>query len=268
MATRIEVLNRINECEKKGEFDVHVDPINYDLVIKVDENFPYIHKGFIGIIKHNLMKYTIVKPFTWYCNKMILKSKIVGKENLKYLKRGIVTSNHVNMWDCLLLKKAFKGHKLSITAAPFNNRSDFLGSLMRAGDMIPLSETRKGMRKFNEAIEYKLNKNNNFILFYPEQAMWWNYEKPRPFKDGAFHYAAKHNVPIIPTFITFQKNGKYDNEGIEEKEFILHIMPPIYPNPKYSVKENMLYLKEKDYQACKEKYESFYRKDLVFENSI
>lgn len=264
MCTRQEVLSRIEECELSGSFDTHVDPINYDLVIKVDDDFPYIRKGFFSRLKHFILKWVVVKPFTFYCNKFMLHTKVLGKKNIKGLKRGVITCNHVNMFDCLAVKGAFGNRNIFTTAASFNNRKDLLGTFMRAGDMMPLSETHSGMRKFNQAMEVHLMDKNHFVLFYPEQAMWWNYEKPRPFKNGAFHYAAKYNVPIIPTFITFVNTNKFDKEGIEKKDFILHIMKPIYPNPKLSNKENVEYLKQKDYEACKAKYEEFYGKELSF----
>lgn len=265
MSSRLEVLERIKECEKLKKFDEHVDPVNYDIVLKVDENFPYIKKGFFGRIKHEFTKWFMVKPFTWYCNKKILKSKIIGKEKFKKIKKAVVTCNHVNIWDCLLVKKAFKKKKLFITAAPFNNRKDFLGKLMRAGDMMPMSDTHAGMRHFNKALDYRLGKKKSFVLFYPEQAMWWNYEKPRPYKNGAFHYAVKYNVPIIPTFITFIKTDELDEEELPKRKFILNVLDPIYPKPELTNKENVDYLRELNFKLCKEKYEDFYQTELSYE---
>ena len=39
--------------------------------------------------------------------------------------------------------------------------------------------------------------------------MWWNYRKPKPLQDGAYRFATKHNVPIIPRNIAnLEKNSK------------------------------------------------------------
>ncbi len=263
MLTRQEIEDRIKECELKGEFDKHVDEPDYNF-IKVDENFPYIHKGFFRTIGDKLLKLFVINPFRVLCNKKIIKSKIIGKEKLKKLKRGIVTCNHVNIWDCVLLLECFKHRKIHFTAASFNNRADFLGKCMRAAGMLPLAESHSGMRKFGEAIEYYVSRKKGFVSFYPEQAMWHNYEKPRPFKNGAFHYAAKYNVPIIPTFITFVNTGELDKDGFEKKRFILNVLDPIYPNPKLSNKDNVDYLREKNFEAVKAKYEAFYDTKLEY----
>lgn len=261
--TRLDVLNRIAECEKNGEFDKHVDPINYDIMLPVDKSFPYVDKPFWLRVRYFFEKIFIIKPFCLYQNAFKLKTKFYGRENLKGIKTAVVTCNHVNMWDCLVMKQGLKGHRLYITAAYFNNQKGFLGEMMRAADMMPLGKSHGVMKKFCEAVE-KVLSGKNYLLIYPEQAMWWNYEKPRPFKDGAFHFAAKAQVPVIPCFITFTETGEKDEQGIPKKTFNLNIMPPIYPKKELSVKENTDYMRDKNYELCKAKYEEFYGKKLVY----
>lgn len=260
--TRKEVMALIMEMEEKGLFDVHVDPVNMDNVIKVDENFHYINKPLKERLRLFFERLFIVKPFIFYINKKF-GTKVYGRKNLKGIKNAVLTCNHVDMFDCLAATKAVKGHKLFITAASFNNQRGFLGEMMRAGNMMPLSATHKGMRNFNEGIKHHLS-NSHYVLFYPEQAMWWHYEKPRPFKNGAFHYAVKHNVPVIPLFITFKETKKKDKEGIPIKKFNLYIMEPIYPKSELSKNENIEYIKKLAYDMCVKKYEDFYQKKLVY----
>ncbi len=262
-ATRSDILKRIRECEINGTFDVHVDPIDYELTLPVDETFPYIHKPLHLRIGYFLDDLFVVRPFARKLHKKDLHTKVVGRENLSGIERAIVTCNHVNMWDCLVVMKAMQGHKLYITAGWFNNRKDKLGTHMRAERMMPLSRDPKGMKHFIAAVD-ELLQGNHYVLFYPEEAMWWNYEKPRPYKDGAFHFAAKNQVPVIPTFITFTPNGEKDAEGIEKKDFTIHILPAIYPQEGLSRKENTAYLKNANYEACKACYENFYHKKLTY----
>lgn len=263
MITRREVLQKIAECEKNGQFDQHVDPIDYNNAWPVDENFHYIKKGFREKFKNAFLHTFVVLPFTWKINKKVLKSTILGRDNLKGIKSAVVTCNHVNKFDCLVVKYGLRGHKLFITAGSFNNQKGRFGDHMRAGGLMPFSDNPAAMRNFNKAMEYRLQ-NKSYVLFYPEQAMWWNYEKPRPYKNGAFHYAVKHQVPIIPTFITYIDTDKLDEEGIKIKKFILHIMPPIYAKPELNNRENVEYLKNKNFEMCKEVYEKFYNEKLVY----
>ena len=47
----------------------------------------------------------------------------------------------------------------------------------------------------------KLLGDGNLVLVCTEQAMWENYQKPRPMKYGAYRWATEANVPIIPMFV-------------------------------------------------------------------
>lgn len=259
--TRKDVLEEIRKAELNGEFDKHVDPVSYETAIPVNENFHYLRKGFFERIKYRFCHIFIVRPYTFYQNKFKQKTKVEGKKNLKGLKKAILTCNHVNKMDCLVVKGSVK-HKIKITAADFNNQQGFFGEMMRIGGMIPFGDY-KALKNMNHAMDIYLKK-NYYILFYPEQAMWWNYEKPRPFKNGAFHYAMKYDVPVVPCFITFKERNKVDKEGIPLKQFTLHIMPPIYKKEDLSEKENIEYLKNADFEACKNKYESVYNKKLKY----
>ena len=50
------------------------------------------------------------------------------------------------------------------------------------------------------------------ILIYPEQSMWYNYRKPKPLKVGAFSFAVKNNVPVLPIFITCEDTENFDRQ--------------------------------------------------------
>jgi len=248
----MDIKEKMLECEKAREFDKHINEPNYDNVIEVDENFPYIKKGFrmkFRIFFDNLL---VIRPYSFYLSVFKHKTKIIGKENLKEIKNAIFTCNHVDIFDCLIVKRALR-RKLKIVAASFNNQKGSLGGWMRSGGMLPLSDNIGGMRKFNEAIKYYLERKHS-ILIYPETAMWYHYKKPRPHKVGAYHFSVKYNLPVIPLYITFKENGN----------FVLHIMKPIYPNSTLDKKEASTDLMEKNMEAYKNKYEEFYGIELKY----
>ena len=258
-APRLDVLEKIKLLESKGEFDQHINPIDYDIAISVD-NFNYIKKG-LERIKVFFQNTFIVKPYTLYLNKKIIKTKVLGRHYLNGIDSAIVTCNHVYIYDCLVAKYGLRGHRLKITAAEFNNRKGFLGEMMRAGGMMPFSSKYENMKRFNYAMKYYLER-KNYILFYPEEAMWHMYDKPRPYKKGAFHYAVKFGVPVIPMFITFRNSGKINQDVMEEKYFTLHIMKPIFAKEELDAKQNIEYMRQKNYQMCCDKYQEFYGKKL------
>jgi 1-acyl-sn-glycerol-3-phosphate acyltransferase len=113
------------------------------------------------------------------------------------------------------------------------------------------------MRLFGESLEVLLHR-DALVLVYPEQAMWWNYRKPRPPKAGAYHYAAKFNVPIIPCFVTMEDQPVLDGYGFPKQKYTIHVMPPLYPDPSLSARENERAMQSENYRLCCEKYSEVY----------
>ena len=257
--TRAEVRAKYLALEKQGIFDQHVDPIDYSIVIPVTRDYHYYPQGLREKASRFFRYNFIVKPFMRHVNASLLETTVVGRQNLKGVKRAIVTSNHVQMFDCIALKKAMKGHELNIVAASFNNFKGSLGDGMRASGMLPLPESFDGMSHFEEAFELSLKK-NHYVLFFPEQSEWWYYRKVRPFKNGAFHYALKYNVPIIPCFISFAPRKKkiQDPEGMYPERMIIHILAPLYPEEGKDFAQERERLKNAAFAATKECYEEVY----------
>ena len=119
------------------------------------------------------------------------------------------------------------------------------------------------MKKFLESVSVLLKRGEK-ILIYPEQSMWWNYKKPRPLQNGAFNLAVKNNVSIIPVFITMQNSDVLDSEGFFVQEYTMHFCEPIYPDKNFNKKQNIEFMKNKNYEVWKEIYEKFYDKKLEY----
>ena len=128
---------------------------------------------------------------------------------------------------------------------------------------IHVSENFKVMKECMTAVDTLL-KEGKFILIYAEQSLWWNYRKPKPLKDGAFRFACKNNVPVLPTFTTMRDTDKLDNEGYPIQAYTLHILSPIYPSKDLSMKENIAMMKKKNEEAWKEVYERVYGIPLTY----
>ena len=118
-------------------------------------------------------------------------------------------------------------------------------------------------RYFPAIIKERLNK-KNYILIYPEEEMWFNYRKPRTLKPGAYYFAARNKVPVISCFTEMIDTDEEDNEEFYKVRYILHVLPPIYPDPNLSPKENSISMMEKDYNQKKEAYEKAYGKKLDY----
>lgn len=263
--TEREHIAKYMEFEKLGKFNDEINPIDWDACYPVTEKFDYIPKSPLKRMGNFFKKTFLISPYAWYKAKIERKIKIVGRENLKGIKSAIVTCNHVYIYDCLMIRYALKKYRHKYAVAEFNNRKGFLGNMMRADGILPLSGSFNVLKKFSDAVGHYLS-HKNFVVFYPEQSMWHMYEKPRPFKNGAFHYASKFGVPIIPMFITYRNSGKFDSEGLEFKYFTLHILKPIYPDPNLSKAENIEQMRNSNFEMCKAVYEETYKKKLSYES--
>ena len=253
ISTTEEELETIKKLESEGKFNEHTSDGGVMEYTPVGEDFEYIPKN---NFKNFWLERLIVKPFIRISNRL-LQTEVTGRENLKGLKGAIVCCNHVNKLDSCALIKALSYKRAYFVGAEFNNYKGVLGDSMRIGGLLPLSSTFSGMKNFNKTVS-ELLKNDKLVTFFPERAEWWCYRKPRPMIDGAFKYAVKNNVPVLPVFITFKesKASKQSKTGIPK--FIVNILPPIYKEEGKSDFENVQAFNEKTFNAMQDCYKKFY----------
>lgn len=264
---KINVAN--NELNKKVEInDPVVDKKELDKALM---NFDITKNNIVSRYKRKMAR-NIANNYTKLFN---YDTKIIGLENLQEVKTGaIITSNHFSPKDSTVIMYAMnkigKREHMDIVIEEENTMmTGQFGFLMNNCGTIPLSTSKLYMeKKFMPAVETLL-KNKDFILIYPEEQMWYNYRKPRPLKPGAYHLAAKFNVPVIPCFTEIRTRKDYDEDGFKKLKFILHIMKPIYPDPEKTLKQNKEEMQKKDYEEKINAYEDAYGKklDYTFEQS-
>lgn len=257
--------NKERLLEQEGKFNEDANENTSNNAELVSSDFPYIKKGLINNIKH-LFCTMLVKYYSNQINKKFTNLKVEKNKNLKNIKGAIITCNHISVVDSFAVRKAV-GHNLFFVGAEYNNFKGFMGTLARNSGYIPLPSTldTNKFRKFNNAISYYLKKGRK-ILVYPEQSMWRDYQKPRPLKNGAFRYAVMNNVPVIPLFITIkEKETKIDENGFQNfGDYTIHVLDPIYPKPEFNTKENIDYMRNKNYNVWKNIYEKTYEIPLEY----
>ena len=246
-----------NELNKKVEInDPIVDKKELDKALM---DFDITKNNIVSRYKRKMAR-NIANNYTKLFN---YDTKIIGLEKLQEVKTGaIITSNHFSPKDSTVIMYAMnkigKREHMDIVIEEENTMmTGQFGFLMNNCGTIPLSTSKLYMEK-------KLLKNKDFILIYPEEQMWYNYRKPRPLKTGAYHLAAKFNVPVIPCFTEIRTRKDYDEDGFKKLKFILHIMKPIYPDPEKTLKQNKEEMQKKDYDAKVKAYEEAYGKKLEY----
>lgn len=261
---RLEIQERIAEFERLGKFNDHVE---YDAPAKdikpkdVDYTIKKLRSKFLTKLANWLGRIHFesqIKHGTF-----IIK-EVTGLENAAVTSGAIVTCNHFNINDNYAvyraLKPVFRKKQYLYKVIKDSNYTNFKGVvrlLMRHANTLPLSSNSETMKCFLEGVSVLLKRGEK-ILIYPEQAMWWNYRKPRPFKPGAFKLAAMNTAPVIPAFISMKDSKNVDKEGFPIPEYYIHFFPAIYPDESLTVNENVKAMMEKNYELWVNKYEEFY----------
>jgi 1-acyl-sn-glycerol-3-phosphate acyltransferase len=266
---RLKILERIAELERLGGdsfyIDVEDDPSGHEL--RPDE-VDYLRKKPISKIKTLGARAmaAILQPLV----RKDLQITVEGEENLAGINgAAIITSNHFSIFENIAVKEVadrVQGkHRFYRVIKGLNFfQPGWVGFLMKNCDTLPLSKNLKTLRLFEAALERILAK-GGLVLVYPEQAMWWNYRKPRPPKAGAYHYAAKFEVPIIPCFVTMEDTDVPDGYGFPKQTYTIHVMPPLYPDPQKTNRENERTMQAENYRLCLEKYREVYGTECKYE---
>ena len=270
-ADRLEILKRIEQYEKEGRFteDVEDDPPGKELK---PEDINYLSKS----IKQKFKTRYAFRIAHWFVGVLLIKKKMIikeikGIENWRKLHSGaIITCNHFNAFDSFAIHLAYdKSHHKRrkfyrvIREGNYTSFPGFYGFLMRNCNTLPLSSNKKTMEKFLRAVDTLLKK-GHYILVYPEQSMGWNYRKPKPLQKGAFTFAARNNVPVLPCFITMEDSEYLDDDGFPVLEYSIHVGEPIQPNPLISRAENVAMMRARNYEVWKKIYEETYGVPLEY----
>ena len=270
---RLEILEKIKKLEESGIFDKDVENDPPTITLEPDD-IDYLRTSKTSKIKSKMAN-QMAKKFLKDLlrdNKLIIK-EVIGIENLQNIETGaILTCNHFNPYDSFTVEKVFrmagedKKRKLFkvIREGNYTNFPGMYGFFFRNCDTLPLSSNKRTMIKFIKAVDVIL-KRGDFILIYPEQSMWWNYRKPKPLKNGAFNFAARNHVPVIPIFITMEDSDIIGEDGFPIQEYTVNIEKPIYPDENLTEKENTEVMKEKNYEVWKNVYEDFYKMPLEYD---
>lgn len=269
---RVRIQKKIARYEREGRFDEDVEDDPPTRPLKVGE-VDFLRKSPAARLGARLAFAAARK----YVDGLLADGKMridgfPGIEHFKNLRTGaVITCNHFNAFDSFAIHLAYdaSGQKKRrffrvIREGNYTSFPGFYGRLMRNCNTLPLSSNTKVMTEFVQATN-ELLQDGDFVLFYPEQSMWWNYRKPKPLKSSAYRFAAKNHVPVLPCFITMQDSDTVGEDGFPIQRYTIHISEPIYPDPAKSISENTLCLMRENYRVWREIYEATYGEPLTYD---
>ena len=236
------------------------------------DEIDYLKRGMVKRLKTKFA-FMMARRFVYNLidEQKLLIREIRGIEHFKNLNSGaVVTCNHFNAFDSFAIQIAYEAAEQPdrtvyrvIREGNYTSFPGFYGFLMRNCNTLPLSSNHQTLKKFTEATKKLLN-DGNFVLVYPEQSMWWNYRKPKPLKAGAFTFAAKCNVPVLPCFITMRDSDIMGEDGFYVQEYTIHIGEPIYPDEKLPYLRRAGDMMARNAAVWKEIYEREYQIPLTY----
>lgn len=253
------VIENIKKAIKEERFNDHVEPS--DPVLTKEEKDEIVKrfvegrgtlafgvKTFFARLLGNILTAVIAKD-----------TEILGLEKLDCVNGGaIITCNHFNPTDNTGVRKLARrlGKKrINIVVEETNlAMTGLFGFLMNYADTLPITDNFHYMNREFSAILKELALSREFILIYPERAMWYNYRKPRPMMEGAYYFASKLGIPVISLF-TELRDGRQT----------VHILDVIRPDPEKSVRDNCREMHARDTLLKRQAYEQCYGKALTYE---
>ncbi len=270
---RKSIESKIEERIRNSEFDKDAfdDPVGKTLD---EDEIDYLNKKLSSKIKTfiaNMMA-------RFHFERMIRKGKIVidkvyGIRNyIEASKSGvIILSNHIHQFDNYVVLKAIEKEMPRkrlwriIKEGNYTCEMPPFTFFFRNCNTLPLSSSKKCMIKFMKSVETLL-KRKETILIYPEQSLWLNYKKPKPFKRGAFDIASRNNVPVVPIYLEIKDSNVKDeiNPGYYVQRYTVHILKPVYPNENLNKKDNANHMMDESFKEMKEKYEAIYGENLAY----
>ena len=263
-------LIKLNELNKNFNVDVEDDPEP----IKLNpDDVDYLRTKLSSKIKTKIANILATNFYEKKIkNKEFEIKQVIGLENFNTIKNqgAIITCNHFSPNDNYVVYRELLKNNSSkkflykvIKEGNYTAHSGTLGFFFRNCNTLPLSSNVQTMKKFIKSLDVLL-KNGEKVLIYPEQSMWWNYKKPRPFKNGAFNFAVKFKVPVVPVFITMEDGNKILSDGSLSQKYTVNIGAPIFTDDALSEKENVKIIMEKNFEFCKNTYQDFYKKELRY----
>ena len=212
--------------------DQHYLPVKHKVDTVFDENYPFVDKSFSYRFKESLMRFLCATVgFAAVRTRSLLK--VEGRENLKkhkeIIKNGIVSAvNHVFIWDFIGIMYAVRPYRPWIPVWDKNMRGENR-ILIRYNRGIPLpTEGRRATAAFAHSIDELLTDNKQWVHFSAEGSMWEYYMPIRPFKKGAFTFAVRNNVPVLPLAYSYRKPKGLQKLFWKKPLLTLHIGEPIF----------------------------------------
>ena len=243
------------QLEKDGiSDDVHIDGARDESKLKdidIDANYKFRIKNpiakFFAFLFYCLI--ALLTPFVVY---IAHGARFKGRRNLRNLKNtgAVVIMNHVLYLDCMIMAQSVFPKKLYFQVMENNMKIPVISTLIKCCGCMPIPKKQSAKKVYISETDKILKEEKKCVGIYPEAALWPYYTQIRKFKSGAFHFAVKNDVPIIPIVINFRApRGIQKKLNMRVRYVTVHIGKPIYPNKELPFNESVTELTERSHNT-------------------
>lgn len=227
-----------------GEDDPHAHllPVDQLYDTEVGHDYPYIDHSFhykLWNFLYYLQSRTLINFLQYFRYGFRLRGKENIKKNKELFKNGAMTvCNHTFRWDMSGIFTAIGWRQLRFPIW----RDQLMGKdarRMHTMGGIPVPESVADMRKFYGALDY-YHKEGYWLHFFAEESRWEFYTPIRPFKKGAFVFAKRLNIPIIPMAYSYRERKGILKWFGKEACVTLNVGEPILPDPNITDKAEQI----------------------------
>ena len=129
--------------------------------------------------------------------------RVTGRENLAAVDGPVITvSNHVHYLDCAMVAAQWRRRRTTFTAKRANFSLPVAGFLVRHLGAVPIPESPGELVAFEARLGDRLAVAEG-VHFYPEGELILYDATLRPFRSGAFTYACRRGLPVVPMVLTY-----------------------------------------------------------------
>ena len=179
--------------------------------LKLDKNYEYITKNF-GLRFLYYFAMFIGMPFLYLAFKIQWKFRVINKQNMRLIRKkaAVTVANHVHNLDSFMLTYPFYPNTAYVVASRHNLEAFVVGGLVRVLRGVPLPDDMQNFKRFSMQINQMLRHTSKRLLVYPEGEILPYSRELRPFEKGAFYFAVKNDVPIMPMVFVFPKKKRIE----------------------------------------------------------
>jgi len=144
---------------------------------------------------------------------------------------AILVSNHCMPLDPLFHGLAIFPRRTFFTLLEETCEAPVLGSFVRLLGGIPLPRNRARLNDIEQAVAHALS-TRGLIHFYPEGECFLGNQNIYPFKGGAFYFAIKFGVPVVPIVTVLKKragHSTFRGQRSSRIQVTVHVLNPIQP---------------------------------------